>query len=125
VFIFALGIVTLGFGFALYWLLPPITIIWALFYFGFTLGEPHSATFGMRVVDLEMRTWYGAPAYFLLGVIHTIVFWFTISFLSPLILLVAFFNRRHRLLHDIILGTIVINNAPRAALLRASVMAGS
>ena len=123
-FIFASGIVTLGLGFALYWLLPPATLLWAIVYFGITLGAPASATIGMRIMDLEMRTWYGAPAYFVLGAVHAIVFWISISALSPLILLVCFFNERRRLLHDILLGTVVINNARRAALLRAG-MAGA
>ena len=39
-FIFAFGIVTLGLGWALYWLLPPATVIWAIVYFGVTLGRP-------------------------------------------------------------------------------------
>lgn len=122
-FIFAFGIVTLGLGFALYWLLPPGTVIWALLYFGATLGGPNSATIGMRVMDLEMRTWYGAPAYFVLGAVHAIAFWFTVSFFTPFILLVAFFNERRRLLHDILLGTVVINNAARASMLRPSMQA--
>src|SRR5215471_171000 len=78
-FIFAFGIVTLGLGFALYWLLPTATVIWAIVYFGATLGGPASATIGMRAMDLQMRTWYGAPAYFVLGAVHAIAFWFTIS----------------------------------------------
>jgi uncharacterized RDD family membrane protein YckC len=119
-FIFAFGIITLGLGFALYWLLSPATVIWALAYYGVTLGGPASASLGMRVMDLEMRTWYGAPAYFLLGAVHAIVFWLTISALTPFVLLVAFFNARGRLLHDILLGTVVINNPARASRLRAS-----
>jgi uncharacterized RDD family membrane protein YckC len=122
-FIFAFGIVTLGLGFALYWLLPPGTVIWALLYFGATLGGSKSATIGMRVMDLEMRTWYGAPAYFVLGAVHAIAFWFTVSFFTPFVLLVAFFNERRRLLHDILLGTVVINNAARASMLRPSMQA--
>jgi uncharacterized RDD family membrane protein YckC len=51
--------------------------------------------------------------------VHAIAFWFTVSFFTPFILLVAFFNARRRLLHDIILGTVVINNAARAAMLRS------
>jgi uncharacterized RDD family membrane protein YckC len=117
--IFAFGVVTLGLGWALYWLLPPGSVIGAICYFGITLGQPQSATIGMRVMDLEMRTWYGAPAYFVLGAVHAIVFWLSVSALSPLILLVCFFNERRRLLHDILLGTVVINNARRAAMLRA------
>ena len=60
----------------------------------------------MRVMDLEMRTWYGAPAYFVLGAVHAIVFWISVSVLTPLILLVGFFNARRRLLHDILVGTV-------------------
>jgi len=115
IFIFAFGIVTLGLGFALYWLLPSATVIWAIVYFGATLGGPASATIGMRVMDLEMRTWYGAPAYFVLGAVHAIAFWFTVSFFTPLVLLVPFFNERRRLLHDILLGTVIINTRANAA----------
>jgi uncharacterized RDD family membrane protein YckC len=43
-----------------------------------------------------------------------------VSFFTPFVLLVAFFNERRRLLHDILLGTVVINNAARASMLRAS-----
>ena len=119
VFIFIIGVVTLGIGWALYWLLSPATVIWAVCYYGYTFGSPASATIGMRIMDLEMRTWYGAPAYFVLGAVHAIVYWVTVSFITPFILLVAFFNRRRRLLHDMLVGTIVINNPARAQALRA------
>jgi uncharacterized RDD family membrane protein YckC len=118
IFIFLFGLVTLGLGWALFWLLWPMTVIWAILYYGFTFGSAASATIGMRVMDLEMRTWYGAPAYFLLGAVHAIVYWVTVSFLTPLILLVGFFNERRRLLHDILVGTVVINNPSRAHVIR-------
>jgi uncharacterized RDD family membrane protein YckC len=118
VFIFFLGLVTFFLGWALFWLLYPGTIIWALVYCGSTLGSPASATLGMRLMDLEMRTWYGAPAYFVLGAVHAIVFWVTISVLTPLVLVVGLFNERQRLLHDILIGTVVINNPARAQALR-------
>ena len=114
VFIFILGLVTFGLGWALYWLISPGTVIWALLYYGATLGSPSSATFGMRMVGLEMRTWYGAPCYSVLGAVHAIVFW-VLTCAFPPILLVAFFNERRRLLHDILLGTVVINSAARRA----------
>jgi uncharacterized RDD family membrane protein YckC len=117
-FIFVFGIVTLGFGWALYWLLPPASVIWAIAYFGASLGGSRSATIGMRVMELEMRTWYGAPAYFVLGAVHAVAFWFSVSAFTPFVLLVAFFNQRKRLLHDIVLGTVIINNPQRAAQLR-------
>jgi uncharacterized RDD family membrane protein YckC len=120
IFFFAIGIFTLGIGFALYGLMPIISTIWALAYYGTTLGGPRSATIGMRVMDIEMRTWYGAPAYFVLGAVHAIAFWVSVSVLTPLILIVCFFNGRRRLLHDMVVGTIVINNETRASILRGS-----
>ena len=104
---------TLGFGWFLYLLFTPIAVIWALVYYGMTLGSPASATIGMRAMDIEMRTWYGAPAYFVLGAVHAVVFWITVSALTPLILLVCLFNERRRCLHDMLLGTIVINSPAR------------
>jgi len=124
VFIFIFGLVTLGLGWGLYFLLYPATVIWAIVYYGFTFGSPASATIGMRVMDIEMRTWYGAPAYFVLGAVHAIVYWVTVSFLTPFILLIAFFNERRRLLHDMLVGTIVINNPIRSQGLRDSLRQG-
>ena len=113
VFIAVFGVVTLGLGWALFWLVSPASVIWALVYYGASLGGPHSATIGMRVMDLELRTWYGAPGYFVLGAMHAVLFWVSISVLSPLVVLVGLFNGRRRLLHDIVLGTVVINNSVR------------
>jgi hypothetical protein len=95
-FIFVIGIVTFGLGFVFYALLTPAMVLWALFYYGVTLGSRHSATIGMRAMDIEMRTWYGSPAYFVLGA------------------------DRRRCLHDILVGTVLINNEQRAGSLRAS-----
>lgn len=112
-FILLFGIVTFGLGWLLFWLLHPATIVWALLYYGFTLGSPASATIGMRIMDIQLRTWYGAPCYFLLGAVHAIGFWVSVSVLTPLVLIVCFFNSRRRLLHDFLLGAVVINNPAR------------
>jgi uncharacterized RDD family membrane protein YckC len=119
-FILAFGIVTFGLGWALFLLLWPATVMWALVYYGLGFGNPASATIGMRVMDLEMRTWYGAPAYFLLGAVHGLVYWITVSMLTPFVLAVGFFNARGRLLHDILLGAVVINNPIRTEAMRRS-----
>jgi uncharacterized RDD family membrane protein YckC len=116
--IFFLGLVTFFAGWMLFAFLYPATIVWALIYFGLTLGGPASATIGMRIMDLEMRTWYGAPAYFGLGAVHAIAFWITISVLTPLVLVVGLLNERRRLLHDMLIGTVVINNPIRAQVLQ-------
>ena len=113
-FIAVFGVVTLGLGWALFWLVSPASIIWALVYYGASIGGQHSATIGMRVMDLELRTWYGAPGYFLLGSMHAVLFYISISVLSPFVLLIGLFNGRRRLLHDFVLGTVIINNSVRS-----------
>jgi uncharacterized RDD family membrane protein YckC len=113
--ILLLSIVTFGLGLILFWPLQVGAVIWALLYYGFTLGSSSSATIGMRVMDIEMRTWYGAPCYFVLGAVHAIGYWVSVSMLTPLVILISLFNTRKRLLHDMLLGTVVINNAVRAA----------
>ena len=44
---------------------------------------------------------------------HAVLFWISVSMLSPLVLLIGLFNARRRLLHDIILGTVVIDSSIR------------
>jgi uncharacterized RDD family membrane protein YckC len=88
-FIFVIGIVTFGLGFGFYALLWPAMIIWALAYFGLTLGSPASATIGMRVMEIELRTWYGSPAYFVLGAVHAVVFWILSSWLSACLMIAS------------------------------------
>ena len=114
IFIAVFGLLTLGLGWVLFWLAWPASVIWAIVYYGASLGGAHSATLGMRVMDLELRTFYGAPGYFVLGAMHAVLFWASVSFLSPLVLLVGLFNGRRRLLHDFVLGTVVINNSVRS-----------
>lgn len=118
VLIFVFGIVTLSLGWFLFPILGPAFIIWAILYNAITLGSPESATLGMRLMGLEMRLWYGAPCYSLLGAVHAVCFWVSMSVLTPLVLIVALFNSRRRLLHDYLLGTVVVNNEARADALR-------
>jgi uncharacterized RDD family membrane protein YckC len=112
-FIGVFGLITLGLGWALFWLAWPASVVWAIVYYGISIGGPHSATVGMRVMDLELRTWYGSPGYFLLGAMHAVLFWVSISFLTPFVVLLGPFNSRRRLLHDFVLGTVIINSSVR------------
>lgn len=113
VFIAIFGLVTLGLGWSLFWLVSPATVIWPIVYYGMSLGGPHSATVGMRMMDLQMRTFSGTPGYFMLGCAHAVLFWASVSFLTPLVLVVGLFNGRRQLLHDLVLGTVVVNRSAR------------
>ncbi|MFT0859013.1 RDD family protein [Ancylobacter sp. G4_0304] len=117
-FILVFGLVTFGFGWLLFGLLSPAFVIWAVAYSGLTLGGPHSATIGMRMMEIEMRQWDGPPMNALLAVLSVVLFWVFMSVLTPLVLLVGLFNGRKRLLHDLIIGTVVTNTEARAAALR-------
>jgi len=101
-----LGIVTLGLGWLLY---PPLFAIVALGYVALTMGGPSSATIGMRAAGIEMRTWNGQKMFPLLAIMHALIFWFSVGFLTPLVLLVALFTRRKQLLHDLLLGVVALN----------------
>jgi len=107
--VFVVGIITFGLGWLLY---PVLFVLVALGYVGFTLGGPTSATVGMRMAGLEMRTWNGAPMFALLAIMHALLFWFSVGLLTPFILLVGMFTRRRQLLHDLLLGTVVVNSWP-------------
>jgi uncharacterized RDD family membrane protein YckC len=109
------GLLTFG----LTWLLLGVAFpAIALLYSAITFGSPASATLGMRMMGLEMRTWYGSPVYALLGAFHTLVYYFSISILTPLVLLVPLFNARKRCLHDYLCGTVVINTPETAQTMR-------
>jgi uncharacterized RDD family membrane protein YckC len=116
IFIAFFGIVTLGLGWLLFWLVSPLSMIWAILYYGLSLGGLHSATVGMRVMELELRTWTGERGYFLLGAAHAVLYWISVSLLTPLIVLIGLFNRRRQLLHDLALGTVIVNARAAQAL---------
>lgn len=98
------GLLTLGFGFVLFAVFIPLV---ALTYIFLTLGGPHQATWGMRVMDIHLVRLDGGTIDGLTAVVHTVLFWAGNTLLSPFILLVALFTRRKQTLHDLLLGTTV------------------
>src|SRR5438105_13390385 len=67
IFIAVFGVITLGLGWMLFWLAWPATIVWAIVYYGASIGGPHSATMAMRAMDLAVPTRYGSPVFLWLG----------------------------------------------------------
>lgn len=100
------AVATLGLGILLF---PALFTIVALAYVALTLGGPQSATPGMRLVGIEARTGSGRPMFPLLAAMHALLFWASVSLLTPLVLLLALLTPRKRLLHDIILDVVVVN----------------
>ena len=104
--VFVLGFITLGLAWLLY---PALFAVVAISYVGLTLGGPASATPGMRIAGVEMRTWSGQRMFPLLAVMHALIFWFSIGLLTPLVLLVGLLTYRRQLLHDLLLGVVALN----------------
>lgn len=106
--IFLFSAFSLRMNWTLFGLLAPLSAIWALLYYATTMGGPKSGTIGMQIAGLEVRTWYGARCYAELGAAHGLLFWAFATALTPFILLVGLFNARRQLLHDILLGVVVV-----------------
>ena len=102
-----LGIFTFGLGWFLFPLVWPVV---ATLYTVLTMGGRHSATPGMRFAGIEMRTLHGDGLNYPLALLHALGFWFSVTLLTPLILLVALFTPRKQLLHDLALGIAAVRS---------------
>lgn len=107
VLIFLLGVVTLGIAWGLYGVMLPLI---AIVYVGFTMGGERQATPGMRMAGVHVARLDGERVDPPLAVLHGVLFWASASILTPLVLLVSLFTARKQLLHDLLLGTVVIRN---------------
>jgi uncharacterized RDD family membrane protein YckC len=101
-----LGLTTLAFG--------PLaaTPLIGILYSGITVGGARQATLGQRAMDLQMARNDGEPIDFLYGAAHALLFYLSIVFLTPVVLIVCLFDTRKRLLHDIVLGMVVRRVTP-------------
>jgi uncharacterized RDD family membrane protein YckC len=102
------GIITFGLGFHLF----PLLSIVPIAYSTLLIGGPHSATFGMRLMDVQVRSWGGERPNLLQALVMTLLFYATIAITWFFGLLVVFFNSRHRTAHDFLAGTVVVRRLP-------------
>jgi uncharacterized RDD family membrane protein YckC len=90
-------------------------ISFAVILVGYTtllIGGPRSATFGMRLLGIEVRRLDGGRPDYLLAGVSVVLFYVLHIATSWLLLLVALFNRRRRLVHDFLCGTVVVRTDP-------------
>ena len=103
---FVFAVVTLGIGALLFFL--PVLPVLAIAYFAYTVGSPAQASYGMRIMGVRLERLDGQPVGPALAAIHSILFWVSISILTPFVLLIGFFTERRQLGHDLLLGTVVV-----------------
>ena len=116
-----LGILSLGL------LLPlaPVALALApLIYHAVQVGGRQHATLGMRVFDLDVRTWEGDLPDVWQGFLMAALFYATVAFTGSLILLVACFNHRRRTVHDYLSGVVVVRHTLGARLIAPAMPAG-
>lgn len=107
ILIFFLGVFSFGLGWALYSVLFAIV---ALPYIGLTLGGPRQATPGMQITGVRIVRSDGRRVDSLTAMVHAVLFWVANVIFTPLILLVSLFLDRKRLLHDALLGVVVVRD---------------
>lgn len=101
--LFTFGILTLGLGMPLIGLLSLVPFCYHFLFLAGTGATPGQALFGLRVARNDDL---GRPSG-LQAVISTLVYYVTLA-TSGLLLLVALVTPRHRTLHDLISGLVVV-----------------
>ena len=103
------GIVTLGVG----WLALPVVVpVAILAYYAATLGSPMRATVGMRALDIVLTPARGRPLDGWMILVHPLLFWLTVWISWPFSILFALFTPRRQMLHDLIVGTLMLRRSP-------------
>jgi uncharacterized RDD family membrane protein YckC len=91
--------------------------LWFLFgliplaYHTLLVGGRHGATIGMRLVDLELRSWDGERPVLLQALAHAALFYLTVGATGCLILLFSLINKRRRTLHDVLSGMLMVRRS--------------
>jgi uncharacterized RDD family membrane protein YckC len=107
------GLITLGLGFHLFPLLSLVPIAYSTL----LIGGPDSATWGMRMMDVQVRSWSGERPSLIQALVMTLLFYGTIMITWFFGFLVVFFNARRRTVHDFLAGVVVVRRStvPAAA----------
>lgn len=81
-------------------------------YYAVTLGSHNRATLGMQAMDIVLTPTRGQPLNGVLAFVHTLVFWVTIWISWPISLAIALFTPRQQMIHDLVVGTLMVRRSP-------------
>lgn len=104
-----LGFLTFGLAWASLVFLVPGSIV---LYYAVTLGSARRATVGMQMMDIVLTPTRGQPLDGWLAVVHALLFWVTIWISWPITLLFVLFTPRRQMIHDLVLGTLMVRRSP-------------
>lgn len=104
-----LGVLTFGLAMAsLIFVIPAAIVI----YYGMTLGSSRRATVGMQMMDIVLTPTRGQPLDGWMAIFHALVFWLTFWICWPVSLLFALFTPRRQMIHDLVVGTLMVRRSP-------------
>jgi uncharacterized RDD family membrane protein YckC len=103
------GFLTFGLGWLALIVVVPASVI---LYYAATLGSHQRATLGMRMMDLVLTPTRGQPLDGWMAFLHAALFWVTAWISLPLSLLFILFTPRRQMLHDLVLGTLMVRRSP-------------
>ena len=103
-----LGVMSFGLLFGP--LIALLALIPLAYYTYFIARSPAYATWGMRFVGIRVYRLNGEGPELLQAFVQSVVFLITAPATSFLILAVCLFNSRRRCLHDIVAGTLILND---------------
>ncbi|ODT47019.1 RDD family protein [Devosia sp. 63-57] len=106
---FILGIFTLGLGWlSIFFFVPAAVVI----YYAATLGSNRRATIGMQAMDIVLTPTRGQPLDGWMAFFHALLFWATFWISWPIAVLFALFTPRRQMIHDLIMGTLMVRRSP-------------
>ena len=103
------GFLTFGLAWMALFLVVPATIA---LYYGATLGSSKRATLGMQMMDIVLTPTRGQPLDGWMAIIHAGLFWLTTWISWPISLLFVLFTPRRQMIHDLVVGTLMVRRSP-------------
>jgi len=101
--------VTLGLAWAaLVFVVPGVIVL----YYAATLGSSRRATIGMQMMDIVLTPTRGLPLDGFMAILHAGLFWLTFWISWPISLLFALFTPRRQMIHDLVVGTLMVRRSP-------------
>jgi len=104
-----LGFFTFGLAWMSLVLVVPAAVV---IYYAATLGSPRRATVGMQMMDIVLTPTRGQPLDGWMAIFHALLFWLTFWICWPVTLLFALFTPRRQMIHDLIMGTLMVRRSP-------------
>ncbi|WP_375451743.1 RDD family protein [uncultured Devosia sp.] len=103
------GLVTFGLAWLALVVVVPATVV---LYYAATLGSARRATIGMQMTDIVLTPTRGQPLDGPMALVHAGVFWITIWISLPISLVFVLFTPRRQMIHDLIVGTLMVRRSP-------------